>query len=259
MDYAMLQAVPDTCDQGVGRLTNLVITGGKAPFAWQWFKYESAIPFAFTANQVAALNKGTYKAIVKDAADCAVTSKPFAIENQPKQLTLPEADDQNILRNTSAEIVIKNYQAGKYLLFGTSTANTPLSTTTTPRLSTPKVATDQTFYVQFIKGTCVSLLKPVLVKVFDKSMYTLPNAFSPNGDGMNDVWKMNVQGTINVKDWVVFNRYGQQIFSAKSASATWDGTYKNTPLPVGTYYYVLTATDNEGHDLKSNGSVTIVR
>jgi len=67
----------------------------------------------------------------------------------------------------------------------------------------------------------------------------VPNAFSPNGDGINDVWQ--IRGLSSYPDAVlqVFNRYGQQLYYSKSYNIPWDGTFKGTQLPVGTYYYVV--------------------
>lgn len=86
---------------------------------------------------------------------------------------------------------------------------------------------------------------------------SVPNAFSPNGDGINDKWMItNIEGypDCTVK---VFNRYGQLVFNSVGYTKPWDGTYKGNALPVGTYYYII--------DTKSakfpgkQGDVTILR
>lgn len=77
----------------------------------------------------------------------------------------------------------------------------------------------------------------VFIKVYKNVI--IPNAFSPNGDGINDLWQ--IRGLSSYPDAVlqVFNRYGQQLYYSKSYNIPWDGTFKGTPLPVGTYYYVV--------------------
>jgi gliding motility-associated-like protein len=92
----------------------------------------------------------------------------------------------------------------------------------------------------------VKILRPVKV----------PNAFSPNGDGTNDTWIID-----NLVDYPgakvdVFNRYGQLIFSSTGYSNPWDGTIKGKPLPLATYYYIITL--NNGFK-PLNGSITIIR
>jgi gliding motility-associated-like protein len=83
-----------------------------------------------------------------------------------------------------------------------------------------------------------------------------PNAFSPNGDGINDKWMIP-----NLSDYPgayveIFNRYGQKIFYSSGYNDPWDGKLKGTPLPVATYYYVITLK-NGFEPIK--GSVTIIR
>jgi gliding motility-associated-like protein len=83
-----------------------------------------------------------------------------------------------------------------------------------------------------------------------------PNAFSPNGDGINDKWMIP-----NLSDYPgayveIFNRYGQKIFYSSGYNDPWDGKLKGTPLPVATYYYVITLKN--GFE-PITGSVTIIR
>lgn len=67
----------------------------------------------------------------------------------------------------------------------------------------------------------------------------IPNAFSPNGDGINDTWNIPGLATYDDLELSVFNRYGQPVFTAKNYNQQWNGTYNGKPLPVGTYYYLL--------------------
>ncbi len=70
------------------------------------------------------------------------------------------------------------------------------------------------------------------------SQIVIPNAFSPNGDGINDTWQ--IQGLKDYQGAVinVFDRYGQMVFRATTYK-DWDGTYNGKPLPKGTYYYII--------------------
>lgn len=77
----------------------------------------------------------------------------------------------------------------------------------------------------------------VRIHVFKKVV--IPSAFSPNGDGINDMW--NIKGLNGYNDYVlsVFNRYGQIVFTTKDYNKPWDGSYNGKMLPIGTYYYIL--------------------
>ena len=84
----------------------------------------------------------------------------------------------------------------------------------------------------------------------------IPNAFSPNGDGINDVWRIKYLEYYSDATVQIFNRYGQIVYLTTGYSVPWDGMFKGTPLPVGTYYYII--NPKNGREIMK-GSVTIVR
>jgi gliding motility-associated-like protein len=67
----------------------------------------------------------------------------------------------------------------------------------------------------------------------------IPNAFSPNGDGINDIWEIEFIDTYPGCIIEVFNIYGEKIFRSVGYSKPWDGKYNGKPLPIGTYYYIV--------------------
>ncbi len=77
----------------------------------------------------------------------------------------------------------------------------------------------------------------MFVKVFQKVI--VPNAFSPNADGINDTWDIKKLETYPGAEVFVYNRYGQPVFHSNGYNKPWNGTFNNQPLPVGTYYYVI--------------------
>jgi gliding motility-associated-like protein len=93
-----------------------------------------------------------------------------------------------------------------------------------------------TLYVTSNEGCGVST-DQVFIRVYKQ--VKIPNAFSPNGDGINDVWNIESLNTYPEADLQVFNRYGQLVFHSKGYSKPWDGTMNGKPLPVGTYYYEI--------------------
>ena len=67
----------------------------------------------------------------------------------------------------------------------------------------------------------------------------IPNAFSPNGDGLNDTWEIfSAIGNIDIIV-EIYNRWGEIIFYSKGYSEPWNGTYKGSPVPEGTYAYIV--------------------
>ncbi len=84
----------------------------------------------------------------------------------------------------------------------------------------------------------------------------IPNVFSPNGDGINDVWNIpSLQSFANCTVQV-FNRYGKPVFTSTGYLKPWDGSFNGATLPVGVYYYII----NTGNGKKPySGSLTILR
>jgi gliding motility-associated-like protein len=83
---------------------------------------------------------------------------------------------------------------------------------------------------------CV-ISKTVLVKVTDS--FPIPNTFSPNGDGVNDVWNLKLLNTYRDSQVEIFNRYGLKVFSTTGYPRPFDGLHNGKELPVGTYYYII--------------------
>jgi gliding motility-associated-like protein len=84
----------------------------------------------------------------------------------------------------------------------------------------------------------------------------IPNAFTPNGDGINDTFGIKGEGSFEY-NLAVFNRWGEKIFESQNPGQQWDGTYKNQPVQPGEYVYQLMA---HGKKYKGQtGVVTLVR
>lgn len=116
----------------------------------------------------------------------------------------------------------------------------------------PKEDTYYTLTVTSADG-CVAK-DEVFVRVLKKIV--VPNAFTPNGDGINDTWIILFLDSYAGCTVDVFNRFGQKVHSSTGYGKIWDGTMNGRPLPVGTYYYVI--NPRNGKPLL-NGSVTIIR
>lgn len=87
---------------------------------------------------------------------------------------------------------------------------------------------------------------------------TFPNAFSPNGDGRNDLFRPITVGRREVKSFQVFNRYGQLVFESKQAQRGWDGTMNGRTADIGTYFYQITFVCGK-ENLNQSGEVILVR
>lgn len=117
--------------------------------------------------------------------------------------------------------------------------------------------TEDTFYVTVTDANNCSVLDSAIV-LTDKNTITIVNAFSPNGDGFNDVW--NIKNISTFPNCVVniYNQWGTIVFESKGYTKPWDGTYKGKQLPTDTYYYIIDLKDDDATK-PFTGSVTIVK
>lgn len=94
------------------------------------------------------------------------------------------------------------------------------------------------------------------MEVFVYNALYIPNAFTPNGDGINDTWNLPALRAFNNFELSVFNRYGETVFHLNNNVLPWDGTYKGKKLPLGVYVYVI---DFKGKRKTVKGTVSILR
>ena len=85
-----------------------------------------------------------------------------------------------------------------------------------------------------------------------------PSAFSPNGDGNNDIYRALGSGVKQFR-LAVYNRWGEKVFESNNFSDGWDGYYKGVQQPMEVYVYTATVTflNNKTRDYK--GSITLIR
>ncbi len=86
----------------------------------------------------------------------------------------------------------------------------------------------------------------------------IPTAFSPNNDGLNDVFEVKGKFIQTVK-LKIYNRWGQVIFESKNPDEGWNGKINGQDAPVGTYVYSFTAQDLNGNTIQRKGSVTLIK
>jgi len=100
----------------------------------------------------------------------------------------------------------------------------------------------------------------VLVSIETKDILPprLPNAFSPNGDGVNDVFYVR-GGPFETIDLKVYNGWGELIFETTDPEFGWDGTRDGTPAINGVYVYTVQATSTDGREHDRTGKITLIR
>ncbi|MGZ3766990.1 MAG: T9SS type B sorting domain-containing protein [Mucilaginibacter sp.] len=115
-------------------------------------------------------------------------------------------------------------------------------------------ADDITYTLHVVSQNCGTATSEVIVKVYKQII--IPNTFTPNNDGINDLWNIDALAAFPECLMQIYNRSGQKVFQSTGYPKSWDGTYKGSPLPEGTYYYVI---DLKNNTPKISGWVLIVR
>jgi gliding motility-associated-like protein len=118
--------------------------------------------------------------------------------------------------------------------------------------ASPSATTTYTLTVTTFAGCQVSASVTVTVI----GQIVIPNVFTPNGDGVNDLWNI-----AHISDYPrctvdIFSRSGQLVFHSTGYSKPWEGTYSGNYLPTGAYYYIIDLKDGRH---KLSGQVTIIR
>ena len=117
------------------------------------------------------------------------------------------------------------------------------------------VKNNTSYYVTQVSGDCESPRVIVQVSVGITAV-DIANAFTPNGDGINDYWVINGISNYPATIVQVFTRNGQNVFESNGYAKPFDGTYSGKRLPAGVYYYIINLRSN--CNLLS-GSLTIIR
>ena len=91
-----------------------------------------------------------------------------------------------------------------------------------------------------------------------KKAWYIPNIFSPNADGINDVLYAYIKG-IKKMTFDIYNRWGERVFTSTDPLIGWDGFYKGKEAEVGVYTYSIYVIYWDNEPVKAKGSITLVR
>lgn len=185
-----------------------------------------------TSPVISVSAPGKYK-VIATAGGCSIAdsvtigSLPMPIANAGKDL--------QVMKGSSVKLKAEQHADNRSYLWSPGES---LGEADQPEVTAnPTSTTEYTLRVQSAAG-CVAEDKVVVI-VFPP--LNIPNAFSPNGDNINDKWQIGNIDQFPEARVQIFNRYGQEVFLSKGYKAPWDGTLNGKPLAIATYYYVIDA------------------
>jgi gliding motility-associated-like protein len=217
-------------------------TGGTLPYNYFWRQLNSTIGSGPTIH---SLHAGDYSVQVFDANNCK--KEVYFSISEPSEIRL-YAEANHITCKGA-----KNGSVGVQIVGGNLPYNILWNTNDTTNIVTDLGAGQ--YYVTVTDNNTCSKTLNILLKESSSLCLKIPDAFTPNGDGINDTWQIDYIEMYKEAFVYVFNRWGQKLYQARSGDEFWDGTFNGKPVPAGTYLYVI--------DLRNNldpltGTVTVV-
>lgn len=240
-------AVTDvSCFYAIDGAVVLTLTGGSTPYNYSWSNGNSGANLQNVAG-------GNYDVTVSDANSCSVTST-FVV-NGPAPITVQSLEFDSIKFGTEVSLNLDVQPAGSY----TYQWNPGNYLSCTDCASPSFYATRSMNYnVTVTDANGCSITTAVSVNVLADKPVFIPNAFTPNGDGANDLWSVYATGTAYY-NMQVFNRWGEMVYQSFNINAGWDGRYKGKEADPGVYVYVLQLTFLDSETKKYTGSFTLMK
>ncbi len=197
---------------------------------YKWLPAES-LSNPNIANPIANPSQTTeYKVTISNGGQCSVEKSILIIVK--KEATADAGKDQSILKGKSTTLngSVNGEGISNYYWSPIDYLDDPKSLNP---IASPPTSITYTFHVE---TACNVSSDEVKVAVFPS--IEVPNTFSPNGDGINDIWNIPSIATFLNPKLIVVNRYGQPVFESYD-NKPWDGKSKGKELPTGAYFYTL--------------------
>ncbi len=203
------------------------------------------------------LAAGVYTIQVRDGEGCLLDTTALVVE--PTTLILSVLPTDTLIPLGTSIVLtsnIENYLSADVNYYSWSPGTGVMCPDCASTIVAPYSHTDYTLTVNYLRNCSVS--ETVRVFVGEGDEFFVPNAFSPNGDGNNDVLEVygTALATVKLK---IFNRWGEKIFDSGNQWLGWDGTYRGQLQNPGVYTYHAEGIYLNGKTKEKKGTVTVIR
>lgn len=226
------------------------VSGGTSPYLY----YLNQDVNGRTVPVFNNLAAGNYSLMIRDNEGCT---------NELRSIVLTEPDPLRLNEAVISNVSCTDVTNGKIML--SATGGTPPYTYSIPGYQSQS----NSIFSQLNAGlyhyritdsnNCSTDGDVTINKEWRDCAVFIPNAFSPNRDGLNDVFRAKINDDINDFRMAVYGRWGQLIFESLHPDMGWDGTQKGVDQPVGSYMYVITFTDSKNQQRKELGVVSLIK
>ena len=233
------------------------------------FKLESSVTYYLGSQGCASSSSDVLSPIINNQFVMKILADTTLTVSACDTNSCGFTDQINILTN-SLPIVIANpdyieIDRGTEVQLNVTGANTyvwlPNSYINNPNIANPVVTTpvDTIYYVY---GTdlngCVNY-DSVIIDVLLSPELDIPSAFTPDGDGLNDVFQYFYYDLKSLIYFRIYNRYGQKVFEGNGLGDSWNGKFKEKDQEVGTYVYYLSAETFDNKIIYRQGNIALIR
>ena len=221
--------------------------------AWQW-TFNGGTPASANTqgpHTVCFTGPGTYniELIASNSAGADTTTSTVEVFANP---TIDAGSDVTIDLGQSVTLNATGSN-GTYSWTPPTWLDCPTCSTTT---STPEETITYTVVVVDSNG-CTASDEVTIIVDFDYVIW-VPNIFSPNGDGSNDVVFVRGVG-VESFNFVIYDRWGEKVFETSDLNNGWDGTFRGKKMNNAVFVYYLEATFNNGQEVTKKGDITLIR
>ena len=250
---AVNAATMSICDDRTGQatfdLTTLNTTVGGANTV-AWYTDASLTTAVIPANAFVTTSTTVYAQVTDPVTGCtAITAVVLTVS--PAPLINAGTDVRVVLgESTPLNAVGSN---GTYTWDPPTWLSCPTCLTT---IATPEETTTYTITVQDTNG-CVSSDDVTVILDYDLVVF-VPNIFSPNGDGNNDILYVRGVGIESI-NFFIYDRWGEKVFETKSVDKGWDGTFRGKKMNNSVFVYYLKVTFRNGTKIEKKGDITLTR
>ena len=203
-------------------------------------------------SPIATVNTSSfYQVIISDVNNCADTLSSTVHMNP-----LPTVDikPEDTIVKYDTKLQLQGSGATLYFWY-------PTSYLSNPNIDNPIafVRDSMTIYLTGMDDFGCRNVDSIHIGVDYTDEIFIPSAFSPNGDGRNDVFRIGSVLFEKLQEFRIFNRWGVEVFSGNTIDAVWDGTYKDEKQPIGVYNYIIRIGYPNGVTKTYKGDVTLLR
>jgi gliding motility-associated-like protein len=256
-DYLPLSVTPLTDSLCVGDRVQLNASPAQN-YVWS---PAAGLSSSSIANPVAQPTVSTlYKLLAFDSAGCFVDSAFVNITVFPYPVV--EAGPDRTIISGSSIILSPAYSSDIVDWLWTPPAGLDCTGCATP-VASPKNTTTYTIRV-INDGGCVATDKVTVIVTCNNENVFIPNTFSPNNDGVNDVFYPRGRGLFQIQSMRIFNRWGELVFqrtnfTANDANAGWNGKYRGTAANADVYTYIIEIICDNSEVIPFKGNITLIQ